>query len=124
MENVDISDNKSVTMAKDLNLENRMTKHTTNNCYVTFKDHKDEFMDRMPCRLINPAKSDFQKVSKAILDEINVEIRNCTSLNQSKNTQAVLIGSKPLKIKSHSNSSSLMFVSFNPRLHQTFSTMH
>ena len=89
LENVNVSDNKSADIAKDLNLENRMTKHTTNDCYVTLKDHKDEFMDKMPCRLINPAKSDIQKVSKVILDEMNDTIRNNTGLNQWKNTQAV-----------------------------------
>ena len=80
---------KSATIAKDLGLENRMTRHTTNECYVTLKDHKDEFMDRMPCRLINPAKTDIQKVSKRLLDEINQEVRYGTNLHQWKNTQAV-----------------------------------
>ena len=51
LEAVNISDNKSATIARDLSLDDRMTRHTTNDCYVTLKDHKDEFMYRMPCRL-------------------------------------------------------------------------
>ena len=52
-----------------------------------------------PCRLINPAKSDIQKVSKKILDNINNVVRNCTGLNQWKNTHSVLEWFKNLKNK-------------------------
>ena len=44
-------------------------------------------MDRMPCRLIKPAKSDIQKISD-ILDEIIFKIRNSTKLNKWRSTHA------------------------------------
>ena len=37
---------------------------------ITFKDHKKNFTNAQPCRLINPAKSELSKVSNAILDKI------------------------------------------------------
>ncbi|KAL9961805.1 hypothetical protein ACROYT_G030827, partial [Oculina patagonica] len=42
------------------------------------------------CRLINPAKSEIGKISKQILDRVNTTITNHLSLNQWKNTRAVL----------------------------------
>ena len=58
--------------------------------YITVKDHKDEFPNKIPCRLINPSKPYHGKISKVILDKINQSIVKSTSINQWKNTQAVL----------------------------------
>ena len=58
--------------------------------YITVKDHKDEFPNKIPCRLINPSKPNLGKISKVILDKINQSIVKSTLINQWKNTQAVL----------------------------------
>ena len=108
MVTVNNSDIKSAKIAKDLGLENRMTRHTMNNSHILLKDTKPEFMDRMPCRLINPSKSSVQKVSKEILDEINMVIRSKTGHNQWKNTNAVLTWFKSLNDKA-----SLRFFKFD-----------
>ena len=49
---------------------------------ITLKDHKDDFVARPKCRLINPAKSNVGKISKIILDNINKKIRAKTGANQ------------------------------------------
>ena len=54
------------------------------------KDHKENFQQKLPCRLINPCKSNLGAVSKTILDRINSEIRQLTMVNQWKNTGEVL----------------------------------
>ena len=49
-----------------------------NEAYVTIKDHKEGFPDKISCRLINPYKTDIGKISKQILDRVNniiLEIR-------------------------------------------------
>ena len=43
--------------------------------FISLKDHKPDFENHPKCRLINPAKSQLGKVSKAILDKINNIIR-------------------------------------------------
>ena len=46
-----------------------------NNCFFTLKDHKDNFENNPQVRLINPAKNELGRISKFILDKINLAIR-------------------------------------------------
>ena len=43
--------------------------------FVTLKDHKDNFNQKHPCRLINPCKSELGAISKSILDRVNSILR-------------------------------------------------
>ena len=54
------------------------------------KDHKSEFPNKIPCRLINPSKSSIGKISKVILDRINEKIISSVTMNQWRNTSAIL----------------------------------
>ena len=58
--------------------------------YITIKDHKDEFPNKIQCRLINLSKSSIGKISKAILDTINKNVVRSTEINQWKNISNVL----------------------------------
>ena len=42
--------------------------------YATLKDHKDDFRTKLPCRLINPAKSEIGKMSQVMLERYNFVI--------------------------------------------------
>ena len=53
--------------------------------YITVKDHKEDFPHKISCRLINPSKSDIEKVSKIMLDKINSDILSSVQANQWKN---------------------------------------
>ena len=57
--------------------------------YVTLKDHKANFTSTLPCRLINPAKSEVGIVSKSILDNILTSIQQKRQLNLWKSISAV-----------------------------------
>ena len=57
---------------------------------ITVKDHKNEFPNKTPCRLLNSSKSNLENISKAILDKINQHLLASTNINQWKNTQNVL----------------------------------
>ena len=50
---------------------NHVQKLDENEAYVTIKDHKEGFPDKISCRLINPSKRDIEKVSKQILDRVS-----------------------------------------------------
>ena len=60
------------------------------NAFVTLKDHKYNFLQNTPCRLINPAKTEISKISKQYLDQINNAIRQTSRYNQWTNTTAVI----------------------------------
>ena len=57
--------------------------------YVTIKDNKDDFPNKISCRLINSCKSSIDKISKVILDRTNTALRNYTNVNQRKDKSTV-----------------------------------
>ena len=58
--------------------------------YITLKDHKDNFSRSLPCRLINPSKSEIGIVSKSILDTALKQLRPQLQINAWRNTAAVI----------------------------------
>ena len=58
--------------------------------YITMKDHKESFLNNIPCGMINPSKSSVGKTSKVILDKINNNFQKETSSNQWKNKSSVI----------------------------------
>ena len=77
-------------IANKLKLKDRMQKFQTSQAFVLLKDHKSNFSSKLPCRLINPAKSDIGRVSKFILENITEQLRTSLSLNQWKSTPDVI----------------------------------
>ena len=77
-------------LAKNLKLDNRIEQLPEKPAFITLKDHKPNFVTNPKCRLINPTKSNLGKVSKHILDRINISIRQSTDLQQWRNTTAVI----------------------------------
>ena len=57
-------------IAESLNIANRAEIMAKKNAYITLKDHKTNFSQSLPCRLINPSKSEIGKVSQNILVRI------------------------------------------------------
>ena len=78
---------------------NRMFINGKNNCFITLKDHKENFLNNPKTRLLNPAKNELGRISKAILDKINLNLRNTTKANQWKDTNDVISWFKSIKNK-------------------------
>ena len=68
----------------------RMTINAENNCFVTLKDHKENFLNNPTTRLINPAKNELGRISKVIIENINKQLRTALKLNQWKSTTNVI----------------------------------
>ena len=51
----------------------RMDVNAESNCFITVKDHKENFLNTPKVRLINPAKNELGRISKTILDEYKHE---------------------------------------------------
>ena len=77
-------------ITEKLSIDDRVQRMEETEAYITVKDHKDEFPNKIPYRLINLSKPYLGKISKVILDKINQSIVKSTLINQWKNTQAVL----------------------------------
>ena len=67
----------------------RMQANVGNNCFISLKDHKENFQNNPTARLINPAKKELAKINKIILDKLNKNIREMLQLNRWKNKSTV-----------------------------------
>ena len=54
--------------------------------YITNKDPKSEFPNKIPCRLIHPSISSIEKISKVIPERINEKIQIYQKTSTPKNT--------------------------------------
>ena len=82
-----------------------------NNRFITLKEHKQNFLNNAKTCLLNPAKNDFGRISKAILDNINLNLRNATKINQWKSTNDVISWLKNIK-----NKQNCKFISFDSKV--------
>ena len=92
-------DQEASIIATKLGIANRMEVCARKRAYITLKDHKNDFLSKPSCRLINPAKSEVGLVSKQILEKINTAIRTATGLRQWRNTASVIDWFKNLPSK-------------------------
>ena len=95
-----IADGKRIM--KDLNIIDRMCINGEDNCFITLKDHKDNFQNNPTTRLINPAKNELGRISKSILEKLNKSIRESLQLQQWKSTSDVLQWFNKIKNKQQS----------------------
>ena len=69
--------------------------------FVTLKDHKNNFQSSLPCRLINPSKSELGKISKWIFENINQYLIKLLCVNQWKKMASVIEWFKNTKEKNN-----------------------
>ena len=81
---------ETYNLIKTHEVDGKIPKLQQKQAFITIKDHKDNFPNKIEYRLINPTKSPFTKYSKNLLDKINSAIRNNSKLNQWKNTDEVI----------------------------------
>ena len=88
-------------ISKKLELDNRIECLAKNTALISLKDHKPNFRSSLPCRLINPSKSNIGKISKSILDKVNQNLRNKLQFNQWKNSENVIDWFKKIEKKNN-----------------------
>lgn len=81
------------TIAKNLDLSDRINTAAKRQAFMTLKDHKPNFVNNPTCRLINPTKSEIRRISKQIFNRIKTKIINQLSLNQWKTLKLSSTGS-------------------------------
>ena len=58
---------KQQEIVQKLNIHDRVMNVPTQKCFVSLKDHKENFVNDPKCRLLNPTKIEIAKVSEQIL---------------------------------------------------------
>ena len=74
----------SKEITEKLPISDRIDKMQETEAYITIKDHKEDFPNKISCRSINPSKSSVGKISKVILDKINNIVQSRTSVINGK----------------------------------------
>lgn len=106
-------------IATRLKLEDRAEVLAKSEAFFTLKDHKENFENTLPCRLINPAKSELGIVSKYILEDIVGELREKISINLWKNSAAVIDWFKNLEEKRNYTFLCFDIVDFYPSISES-----
>ena len=86
-------------IAEKLKLEDRIFSTSKREAFLTLKDHKENFVNNKPTRLINPTKSEIGKISKKILESVRDVVKEKTNIMQWKNTVSVLLWFKTITEK-------------------------
>ena len=76
-------------IAKSLKLADRIDHLAKTEAFITLKDHKENFVNKPTCRLINPTKTELGKISKKIIEDINKQLIEKLKVNQWKSTKNV-----------------------------------
>ena len=109
--------NKSAKkITEKLPVSDRIEKMQETEAYITIKDHKESFPNKIRCRLINPSKSSVGRISKVNLDKINDNIQKKTSVNQWKDTPSVIEWFVNIKEKERSSFMVFDIESFYPSI--------
>ena len=87
-------------MANMKNILHRIQVNGKEECFITLKDRKPNFVNNETARLINPAKNEIGRISKVILESINKELRNKLQIQQRNNTTVGINWFKKIEKKS------------------------
>ena len=65
---------------KSFNIDNKVDIMTKRQCFVTIKDHEENFRVNLKYRLVNTTKSELRELSKHILQQMSTTNVNCESM--------------------------------------------
>ena len=78
---------KSIT--KSLKLADRIDHLAKTEAFITLKDHKENFVNKPTCQLINSTKTELGKISKKMIEDINKQLIEKLEVNLWKSTKNV-----------------------------------
>ena len=97
-----------------LGISDRVETIALKDAYITIKDHKPKFPEKISCRLINPTKTNIGIISKQILEKINKNLICRLNLRQLKNTHQTIVWFNGLKNKTRQQFFQFDIVDFYP----------
>ena len=117
-DDVDQVNKDAKQISEDLDISERVQVMAEKPAFITIKDHKDDFPNKVSCRLLNPCKSEIGKVSKIYLEAINNSIRGSAEFNQWRNTDSVIQWFRSINDKKQCKFIKFDIVSFYPSISQ------
>ena len=85
---------------KPFDVADRFDTMAKQECFVTLKNHREDYRTNPKYCLLNPTKSQLGKISKQILQKINKTLRSKLNLNQWQNSREVIEWFKNIQQKS------------------------
>ena len=77
-------------ISKNISLYHGIESFSKTPAFITLKDLNENFRSSHLCRVMNPSKSEFGKVSKAILEKVNTNLEDSLKVKQWKDTDNVI----------------------------------
>ena len=87
-------------ISKTFDVADRVDTMAKQECFITLKDHKEDYRTNPKYRLLNPTKSQLYKISKQILQKINKTLKFKLNLKQWQNSSEVIDWFKDIQQKS------------------------
>ena len=81
---------KQNELQKNFDVTDRLNIMAKQECFVTIKDHKEDYRTNPKYRLLNPTKSQLGKISKQVLQNINKTLTSELNVNQWQNSNEVI----------------------------------
>ena len=101
--------------ASRLQVEDRLGKFKKKEAYILFKDHKPNFENKLPTRLINPSKTELGRISKFIIQNIVNSVKKANHCNLWGNSYETIEWFRRIKNKSKATLCNLTsFISILP----------
>ena len=103
-------------LAERIELADRLETIAEKECFITAKDHKPNFENNPCCRLLNPTKSELQRISKVLLENLVKKTSDATQINLWRNTYQVINWFNQVRDKSRAKFISFDIVNFYPSI--------
>ena len=87
-------------ISKTFDVAGRVDTMAKQECFITLKDHKEDYRTNSKYRLLKPTKSQPGKISKQLLQKSNKTLRSKLNLNQLQNSSEVIDWFKHIQQKS------------------------
>ena len=84
-------------IASKLEIDDRVYATSHRQAFITLKDHKPNFQNVQSCRLLNPTKSEIGRVSKKIVEKINLIVRDKSKVKNSLKSKSTKTTRKLIK---------------------------
>ena len=102
--------------ASRLQIEDRLGKFKKKDAYILIKDHKPNFENKLPTRLINPSKSELGRISKFIIQNIVNSVKKANHCNLWENSYETIEWFRRIKNKSKATFIQFDIIDFYPSI--------
>ena len=106
--------------ASRLQIEDRLGKFKKKEAYILFKDHKPNFENKLPTRLINPSKTELGRISKFIIQNIVNSVKKANHCNLRGNSYETIEWFRRIKNKSKATFIQFDIIDFYPSITKIF----